>query len=109
MSEDKLMQLERLYIQHDKDIGVIANSVEKIEKHMAETNSILREFNTAEVRNQARFEKIETLIENKIQHVQESSERAHSRIDEQKSIITRINWIIVTSVVLGVMSLLITK
>lgn len=103
MSEEKFIRIEHRLDGHDKDIHSIAESLKGINTQAERTNQILQSLSLKEERFIARIEKVESGIGMQVETVKDIAVRSHKRIDKLDGIISRIGWLVITMVIVGVL------
>ena len=105
MSEDLLRELQEASIEHrallkshDRDIHNIAKSVSSIDESVKK----MTEIHASQAVQDERFT-------SQIRDVQNTAERAHTRIDDHDKVFKRVMWLIITPVIVALLSTVVYK
>ena len=108
MSDERLNKLEMIADRHDRDLTLIASSIEKLVVQSEKTNEMIHQALLRDERFDNKLAKCELSLNSRIDKVHETTTRAHTRLDSFEAVLSRLNWLLITFVILGILGSLIT-
>ena len=108
MSDERLNKLEMIADRHDRDLTLIASSIEKLVVQSEKTNEMIHQALLRDERFDNKLAKCELSLSNRIDQVHQTAEVAHKRLNKIDNVLSRLNWLVITFVVLAVLGGLVT-
>ena len=103
MSDERLNKLELIADRHDRDLTLIASSIEKLVVQSEKTNEMIHQALLRDERFDNKLSKCELSLSNRIEQVHIAADKAHERMDRFDASVSRLAWVVITFAVLGIL------
>jgi septation ring formation regulator EzrA len=103
MSDERIKTLEMIADRHDRDLTLIASSIDKLVTQSEKTNEMIHNALLRDERFDSKLAKCEMSLSSRIEQLHNSTSNCHKRLDRFDSSISKLAWIVVTFAVLGIL------